>query len=148
MSSTQPQTLADIVNEAMHRTGHTSANSFAKSIGVTHPTVGTWLRNERCPDFETVGELAKMAGCADPIATAARIRMQFPEGAKHRGFLRQLAAAAAALVAAVGLAIMSPAKALPYQQVSESAQMTCYALCVLLRRVLRRFFGAREFAPA
>ena len=82
-----------LVTMAMDKAGSGSLRDFAKKIGVSHGAVYQWLNGDNVPTFEQAAELAVMAGL-DPVSTAAKIRMESKDGAKHRTLLRRLATAA------------------------------------------------------
>lgn len=87
-----------LVRAAMAATKIESARAFARHVGVSHVAVGKWLSGESVPTFEQAAELATIAGLP-PVPTAAQVRLESPEGAKHRAVLRRLANAALIVLA-------------------------------------------------
>src|SRR5690606_26045683 len=92
--------LAELVEKAMETSQSESIRALARRLDLSHGAVAMWHREERYPDFENAAELAKLAGL-DPVSTAAEIRLQSPEGAKHRAILKRLAKVAASLFLAL-----------------------------------------------
>jgi transcriptional regulator with XRE-family HTH domain len=93
----------DLVERAMAKTGCSSTRQLGERLGVSHVAVGKWMRGESCPTFEQAAELAEAAGLP-AIKTAAEVRLSSPDGARHRAFLRRIAAAAA-IVLVVGTTV-------------------------------------------
>lgn len=88
----------DLVTAAMKAAGNPSIRAFAEQIGVSHTAVGKWLDGTQVPTFEQAAELAQLAGLP-AVKTAAQVRLGSKDGAKHRALLRQLATAAALVLA-------------------------------------------------
>lgn len=99
----------ELVTAAMKASGATSVRGFAEQVGVTHQAVLKWLNSEAVPTFEQAAELALIAGL-HPVRTAAEIRLESKDGAKHRALLRQLATAASVTLMLFAVALPSPAK--------------------------------------
>lgn len=90
--------LADLIQRAYQASGATSDREFGRRVGVSHTAVGKWRDGSSYPTFEQAATLAEIAGM--PAAkTAATIRLESPEGQKHRAILKKLATAAAICLA-------------------------------------------------
>ena len=90
--------IETLINDAMNAAKITSHRQLGEHLGISHTIIGQWAKGERHPTFEAAATLAAMAGLP-PAKTAAEIRLHTPEGAKHRGILRRIAAAAGILLA-------------------------------------------------
>lgn len=89
--------IAELVAAAMERAEIASHRQLGDRIGVSHTSIGQWLKGERFPTFEAAAALASLAGM--PVTTtAAAVRLETPEGKKHRAILRKIASAAALLM--------------------------------------------------
>ena len=94
-----------LVAMAIEKSGARSVREFARKIGVTNHAVHNWMNGVAVPTFEQAAELAVIAEL-DPIKTAARVRMESKDGAKHKVLLRRLATAAALVVMMSPLAMV------------------------------------------
>lgn len=88
-----------LVSLAMEKTGKTSQQQLASTLGVSHVAVGKWLRGETCPTFEQAAELALLANLP-PVKTAAEVRQHSIDGKRHSKLLKHMAAMAACLALA------------------------------------------------
>ena len=93
---------SELTKLAMDASKATSIRDFAKKAGVSHVAVIAWLDGTRTPTFEQAAALAEMAGLP-AVPTAAKVRLESPEGVKHRALLRRLATAAALAFVAIGI---------------------------------------------
>lgn len=136
-------TITELIQRAMQRQQIASMRELGRALGVSHTIISRWSSGERAPDFENAAALAEMAGLP-PVKTAAEVRLHTPEGQKHRGILRRIAAAAGILLV-VGLPL--PAHAVTnrlavYTAISQGAagldiNRTFYTFWSLRRRLAR-----------
>ena len=121
---------SDLVQRAMKASGETSVRAFAARVGVSHTAVQHWLAGDNAPTFEQAAEMAELAGLP-PVQTAAQVRMQSKDGAKHRALLRRLSQAAAIAIALLPLGYT-------HAQTPENKGVFAANVYYVIRRLLNR----------
>src|SRR3990167_10061762 len=107
-------TIDDYMDAARARHGLNSDRQLARQIGLSAPSVNSWRTKRAWPDDETMVRLADLAGI--DLERALTDLNHWRAGPKARPIYERILARLTAALIVLGVAIPSPASAMPSQE--------------------------------